>query len=388
LRSLPGRDHLLQCRFGFAGQTPATWYDSLRVACFSPRIYGMGHRQTISVDLTYNGQDFLEGPKPTFTYSPLDAYSIEGDCRDPFGKSTIGSCLNNFTGVAVRDLQPFGGPSNGGTHIIVIGRLFAVQGPSILCKFGNLTMGPATFLNVSALRCIAPPNPYVLGGFEDHHLEVTLNGEPNFLTDSRVPFVYYNHNVTVGVSAIYPMAGPKTGGNTITVYGSGFRVLGGKLVRTCPGLNMSTPSSRGLASEELYGEYRTEGSLSRAARKGVGDSRVCSTPLLEGTNRGLQCLFGSLPPVHAYLLRVDALDPTTPLAPDAEIDDDRVGTALICELPPLPHDVPVPHTSHVPGDTQRGLLPGTPYSVCVEVTLNGNRSQATDNCVEFTYYDV
>ena len=388
LRSLPGRDHLLQCRFGFAGQTPATWYDANRVACFSPRIYGLGHRQSIGVDITYNGQDFLEGPNPTFTFSPRDAYSIDGECRDAYGGSATGTCLNNFTGIAVSELQPFGGPSLGGTHIIVIGRLFAVQGPSIMCKFGNLSMNAATFVNDTALRCIAPPNDNVLGSFEDHSVEVTLNGEPNFLTSSSVPFVYYDHNATVGVSAIYPMAGPKLGGNTITVYGTGFRVLGGKLVRTCAGLNVSTPTSDGQSSEQLYGEYRTEGSLSRAAIKGVGDSRVCETPLLEGTNRGLQCLFGSLPPVHAYLIRVDARNPTTPLPSDADLEDDRVGTALICELPALPPDVPVVHTPHVPGDTQRGLLAGTPYSVCVEITLNGNRSQATDNCVELTYYDT
>ena len=391
LRSLPARDHLLQCRFGFAGQTPATWYDAQRVACYSPRIYGLGHRQSIGVDITYNGQDFLGGPNPTFTYSPRDAYSIEGECRNAFGASSPGACLNNFTGVAVSELQPFGGPSNGGTDIIVIGRLFAVQGPSILCKFGNLSMNAATFINTTALRCTAPPNPNVLGSFEDHPLEITLNGEPNFLTGSNVPFVYYNHNATLGVSSIYPMAGPKLGGNTITVYGTGFRVLGGDLVRTCPGLNMSTPTSNGRASEELYGEHRTEGSMSRATRNAVGDSRVCSTPLLEGTNRGLQCLFGSLPAVHGYLIRVDANNPTTPLPEDAVADlpDDRVGTALICQLPELPPDVPVPHTPHVVGDTQQGLLPGTPYSVCVEVTLNGNRSQATNLCdVQFTYYDT
>ena len=395
LRSLPDRSHLLQCRFGFAGQTPATWHDAQRVACYSPRIYGVGHRQSIEVDITYNGQDFIEGPKPTFIYSPRDAYSIDGECRNEYGKEIGGSCLNNFTGVAVSELQPFGGPHNGGTEIIVMGRLFMVQGPSILCKFGNLTMNRATYLNTTAVKCISPPNPYVRDGFgfEDHYVEVTLNGEPNFLTDSRVPFVYYNHNTTLAVSAIYPMAGPKLGGNTITVYGSGFRVLGGDLIRTCDGVNMSTPSSEGMSSEELYGEYRTEGSLSRATRKGVGDSRVCSTPILEGTNRGLQCLFGSLPAVHAYLIRVEGREPLTPLDPDHEEEDDREGTALVCELPALPADVPLLHTPHVPGDTDRqhpprALLAGTPYSVCVEITLNGNRSQATTNCVEMTYYDV
>jgi hypothetical protein len=384
LRSLPGRSHLLQCRFGFAGMTPATWYDAQRVACHSPQIHGVGHRQSIGVDITYNGQDFLEGPNPAFTFSPLDAYSQEGQCRDAFGASTAGTCLNNFTGIAVSEVQPFGGPSNGNTIVVIIGRLFAVQGPSILCKFGNLSMVNATFLNDTALQCLSPPNPSVLGSFEDHPLEITLNGEPNFLTASSVPFVYYDHNATLAVSAIYPRAGPKTGGNTITVYGAGFRVLGGKLKSTCAGVNLTEPTS-----EELYGEYRTEGSLSRATTKALGDSRVCSTPLLEGTNRGLQCLFGDLPPVHGYLLRLEGSNPTS--APDGEPEDDRVGTALICELPPLPPDRPSGQSwpaPYVPGDNERGLLPGSPYSVCVEITLNGNRTQATDGCVEFTYYDT
>ena len=386
LRSLPDRSHLLRCRFGFAGLTPATWLDAQRVACYSPRIYGVGHRQSIGVDVTYNGQDFLNGPNPTFTYSPRDAYSQDGECRDAFGRTASGTCLNNFTGIAVSELQPFGGPANGDTEIIVIGRLFAIQGPSIMCKFGNLSMGVATFLNDTALRCMSPPNPNVLGKFEDHAVEVSLNGEDNFLTGSSVPFTYYNHNETLAVSAIYPRAGPKTGGNTITVYGTGFRVLGGHLKTTCPGVNLTGP-----VSEELYGEYRTEGSLSRGVKKGLGDSRECSTPLLEGTNRGLQCLFGGLPAVHAYLIRLEGTSPTEPLD-DRELADPRVGTALICELPPLPPGHATPEQGwpepYVPGDNQKGLLPGAPHSVCVEVTLNGNRSQGTTDCVEFTYYDT
>lgn len=36
----------------------------------------------------------------------------------------------------------------------------------------------------------------------------------------------------------------------------------------------------------------------------MGDSRVCVNQIVEDTNRGLQCIFGALPPVHAYLLKV------------------------------------------------------------------------------------
>ena len=67
----------------------------------------------------------------------------------------------------------------------------------------------------------------------------------------------------------------------------------------------------------------------------VGDSRVCVEPLIDGTNRGLQCIFGDMPPVHAYLLRLDASAPLTPRPADAIDVDPRVGTALICELPAL-----------------------------------------------------
>ena len=376
-----GHEHVLRCRFSFAGETLATWVDETAVACLSPRLYGFGHRQAVAVDLTFNGQDYVEGPNMRFLYSPRDLYQIEGQCRDQYGAAAEGTCLNNYTGVAVSALYPHGGPSSGETHIVVIGRLFDVQGPSILCKFGNLSMVSATFLNESAVLCTSPPATHMEGRqFIDHSVEVTLNGEPNFLTDSRIPFVYYDHNATLSVSSIYPQAGPKTGGNTITVYGTGFRVLGGTLTRACDAEAMNETNS-----EALYGDGRTEGSLSQGRLNAVGDSRVCSEPLIDGTNRGLQCLFGSMPPVHGYLLRIDASDPLRPRPADDAEPDDRVGTALICELPALPNEE---EQSWIPGENELQLLPGSPHSVCVEVTLNGNRSQATSDCVEFTYYDT
>jgi hypothetical protein len=114
--------------------------------------------------------------------------------------------------------------------------------------------------------------------------------------------------------------------------------------------------------------------------------------VVDGTNRGLQCLFGSVPPVHAYFLDdIDALDQTPALRPpeavvaEADADGDRVGTAIICELPPLPGEE---EQSWIPGQNERQLMPGSPHSVCVEVTLNAKRSQASRKCVQFTYYDT
>ena len=51
--------------------------------------------------------------------------------------------------------------------------------------------------------------------------------------------------------------------------------------------------------------------------------------------------------------------------------------AIACRSPPLPAEEL----------DKAGLTPDDIMPVCVEVTLNGNRSQATKNCVEFTYYD-
>lgn len=300
LQTQPLRQHLLRCRFSWVGETNATRISDTEIRCFSPPIRGTGHKQVVRVDITFNGQDFVFGTAPQFTYMPLDGYSQHGRCRDAFGTETSKLCMNNFTGVAVSELQPFGGPTAGNTRIVVIGRHFAVRGPSILCKFGNLSMVNATFMNESAVVCISPSNPVATGGFINNFVEVTLNGEENFLTDSRIPFVYYNHSQTLAVSAIYPRAGPKLGGNTITIYGGGFRVLGGILKSACTADNLT------LSSEDAYGPGLTEGSLSQGLLKEDGDSRVCETTLAESTNRGMQCIFGSLPPVHAYLVKPDA----------------------------------------------------------------------------------
>ena len=51
---------------------------------------------------------------------------------------------------------------------------------------------------------------------------------------------------------------------------------------------------------------------------------------------------------------------------------------VVCEAPPLP-------TAEL---LAAGLDLDEPMAVCVEVTLNGNASQATRNCVNFTYYDT
>ena len=61
LRTFVDREHVLRCRFGSAGESLAIVLGETEVQCLSPHIYGIGHQQAVSVDLTLNGQDYLQG---------------------------------------------------------------------------------------------------------------------------------------------------------------------------------------------------------------------------------------------------------------------------------------------------------------------------------------
>ncbi len=380
-----GREHLLRCRFGWVGETLATFVDQHTVKCVSPPInisevhprldfLGSGHADDVPVDLTFNGQDYLNGRDLRFIYSPRDEYKVNSSCLNQFGQVIDGTCENSYVGIAVVWLQPMGGPSEGGTKVVITGQHFAVRSVhSIQCAFGGLPRVNATFVNDSAVLCVSPPAPEVNATFEDFHLDVTLNAETNFLTHSRVPFVYYNHSATLSVASLYPQAGDKRGGNIITLTGTGFRVLGGINTKNCMSLSRTVNST-----EQLEGP------------------RICrAEPEDESTNRGLQCIFGNAPPVKAYQVLPAAhmtpeeayRQPTThgeahaeevhAHGPEAMRTPHQVVTQITCEAPPLP----------VEELTAAGLTPDDIFPVCVEVTLNGNQTQATRDCVQFTYYD-
>ena len=206
-----------------------------------------------------------------------------------------------------------------------------------------------------------------------------------------MPFAYYEPNATLAVTSIYPRAAPKAGGTTITVSGSGFRVLGGHLRYSCQGgANGGDGESRsgsggGSGSGSGSGGSGSGDESSSGSDDGIGDdgssasddgsgsvetSEMSCTapPPVETVNEGFQCLFGDLPAMHAYLVA------------DAEREasaDPRVGDRVVCTVPEL-----------TGADMARlGLNEGDTHAV-LEVTLNGDRKQATDNCQRFTFYDA
>lgn len=172
---------------------------------------------------------------------------------------------------------------------------------------------------------------------------------------------------------------PKHGGNILTVYGSGFRVLGGHLRYTgCKAVvdghleagDWGSSGASGDASGELGGDGGSGDSEAASVSEVTTAVANCTAPpLTESVNEGLQCLFDGFPAVHAYHMA------------DAEREassDPRVADKITCRVPPVTEADLARH----------GLKPDEPLVVCVEVTLNGDRLQATDNCVTLTYYDA
>lgn len=201
----------LKCRFSSDNaRTPASISDWASTAdthlrCFSPphwlRTEGA---QTVQVDVTMNGQQYTNALP--FKYYPVDV---------------------DVYGLTVQSIYPNGGPVDGDTLVVVTGTRFArqaVNNSGLFCKFGESLLIPASYLNDRNVKCFSPQMAQD-GDFEDHSLEITINGQINALTNSKIPYTYYKPS-GVHVSKTYPSGGPKEGNSIVTLYGTGFKRLG------------------------------------------------------------------------------------------------------------------------------------------------------------------
>ena len=161
--------------------------------------------QLVEVEVTLNGQDYLTAVPHVsgFTYYPVD--------EAPHG-------------VSVASLSPRGGPSLGGTRVVVNGTGLRPMG-GLWCLFGTEQAVPATRQDDEHIACLAPPLALsLLNHTRNVTVEVTLNGQLKAKTSAAVPYEYYLPH-SLRVSAVYPRGGPRAGGGAVTVWGEGFRDL-------------------------------------------------------------------------------------------------------------------------------------------------------------------
>ena len=202
------------CRFGSAAEnttTPATVMqrattgDGQMVLCVAPPLPGDRERRDVSLNVAQNGDDYLRRAL-RFRYYPLDK-------------------------LVVQRLQPSGGPAAGGTDVLLSGRRIGMTRGGLQCSFGE-TWVHATSVTEDSVRCVSPARSNLTENVTTYPwvheaVRVTVNDDRSAASHSAQPFTYFEPEMVLAVSSIYPRSGDSDGGNAITVYGRGFRDLGG-----------------------------------------------------------------------------------------------------------------------------------------------------------------
>ena len=99
------------------------------------------------------------------------------------------------------------------------------------CSFGE-TWVHATSVTEDSVRCVSPARSNLTENVTTYPwvheaVRVTVNDDRSAASHSAQPFTYFEPEMVLAVSSIYPRSGDSDGGNAITVYGRGFRDLGG-----------------------------------------------------------------------------------------------------------------------------------------------------------------
>eukprot|EP00658_Telonema_sp_P-2_P059592 TRINITY_DN4865_c0_g1_i2.p1 TRINITY_DN4865_c0_g1~~TRINITY_DN4865_c0_g1_i2.p1 ORF type:complete len:1261 (-),score=246.57 TRINITY_DN4865_c0_g1_i2:310-4092(-) len=142
------------------------------------------------------------------------------------------SVFNYSTPSRFDRIRPTFGPPLGGTIVTVTGAGF-VNSSSMLCGVGlGVLADPSTsqayYMNSSQLVCATPPSPGGDAGTSlAFNLSVSLDDGQNFFEVPALPGLraskvfLYKPKVRI-VAEPHPSAGPVTGGNLVTISGSGF----------------------------------------------------------------------------------------------------------------------------------------------------------------------
>ncbi|CAM9413361.1 unnamed protein product, partial [Phaeothamnion confervicola] len=185
------------CQFGSAAhRVPARFVSPEAVTCVAPP-----HQPGLAeFRLSVDGQQFI-----------LAAAAAEGAAAG----SSLFQYLVRWT---VTMLRPAIGPAGGGTGVVVSGTGF-INATELACSFGSRTV-PATFLDSSHVRCVAPPQADEAA--MDVPVDVTNNG-----VDFSSNGVAFGYLPMLRIENFSPSSGPVDGGTDIGIEGAGFGRLDG-----------------------------------------------------------------------------------------------------------------------------------------------------------------
>lgn len=127
--------------------------------------------------------------------------------------------------VAIRALEPSGGPARGGTRVVVRGRHLVDLG-GLRCLFGDVVV-PATAMDPDSLLCRAPAYSLDNGSSAVADVRIVLNGDALAVANASQLFTFFDPSEMLAISSIYPRAGPMEGGTMVTIFGPSMLDLGG-----------------------------------------------------------------------------------------------------------------------------------------------------------------
>jgi len=163
--------------------TPAEYVNDTAIMCPSPSGWGQGDR--MSVQITFNGQDY---DNKGFT----------------------------FTQFGIQKAVPRSGPSNGlGGDIVIYGQGFRYE-THPTCRFNGTVYEPVS-VSWSEIRCPMPRAEY-----EDYfgNVDFAVSANGNDWHEFEGGFQYYQQPI---VNDIFPRSGPASGVGIINLYGDNFR---------------------------------------------------------------------------------------------------------------------------------------------------------------------
>lgn len=208
LQSLTGHGSPM-CRFGSGlenSTVPATILPSAEgqhatVLCVAPPLQSSLARKDVALNVAQNGQDYLRRPL-RFHYYPLDK-------------------------LVISKLQPMGGPSDGGTRLLLSGRQLGVSRGGLRCQFGEVWT-VATMEDEDSIQCLSPPRILPANAtYVEEEVRVTVNNDTASRSPSFQLFTYFASDRALSIKSIYPRAGLTVGGTVVTLSGRNFRDLGG-----------------------------------------------------------------------------------------------------------------------------------------------------------------
>eukprot|EP00940_MAST-03C_sp_MAST-3C-sp2_P001609 g1609.t1 len=183
---LQQRSDSIFCRFGTLLPVEASYRGPNVVSCVTP---SLDRSETLSVQLTTNGQDYVGG--------------FQKDLKFAFVSMPL-----------LYEMLPSSGPTPGGTRVAVTGGNFEASNFTLMCSFGHVIV-PSVVVSDTKLECVSPHSAAGSSEFR-------VVADDRTTQVASVNSLLFSHYAPESVESILPSFGPIMGGTSVTIRGNNF----------------------------------------------------------------------------------------------------------------------------------------------------------------------